>query len=159
MNIWFAIAVVAILVVAYSFRTRTQVVAAVATAPTFVLTYEKVYGTVGKIYHLNIRSDGHYQIVSSNNTDRSGDLARSGTLTRAQMRAVHRLLFGPVQPCPLTATGADSVVSRLVYRGAFAPRVVNLGVLAYDKMPPQLSYDIAALEQILGNWRQDVVLP
>src|ERR1700761_4458651 len=70
-----------------------------------LLTYEKIYGVVGRIYRLNVFDNGKYQVTSIGDASDKATLLRSGMLTCTQMAAVHRLLKRKITPCPLTPTG------------------------------------------------------
>src|SRR5208282_205495 len=76
------------------------------------VTYQKVYGPMGRIYSLNVYDDGTFEITNIGGG--SVKLIRSGRLTRPQWHVAHRIATRQLGACPLTPTGADSVTSRVV---------------------------------------------
>lgn len=113
--------------------------------PRSILRYQRVLGTGGKIYSVDIISDGRYEVSCLHG--RVKTMLKQGMLPRSHRDVVIRLLYKPPKPCMVDTVAADSTVSTLSY--PLSRQVVYLGTLDADKLQHASYHDVAAIDMML----------
>jgi hypothetical protein len=142
------IAIVLIIVSLYLWSWRKTQVHIRQCPPGVLFTYQKVVGSSGHIYDLDIRTDGVYAIYSIKG--KHVIKWREGVLDNDQYNAYRRLLYNPPKSCLYPDTVADSIITQIIYRHPSGPKVVYLGVLDQHALPHGVFNDVVTLDKLIN---------
>jgi hypothetical protein len=142
------VAIILLLVLFKLWTYRPNQVSIRVCPPEVLLTYQKVSGA-GRIYELDVRTDGKYSVFMIQGHKIMP--LKAGMLNLAQFEAYKRLLRTPPKSCLYAPTIADSIISRIIYRSNGKPVAQSyLGVLDSHALPPRVFDDVITLDSIIN---------
>jgi len=145
MNWQLTLALILILLVIFMMSTKHRGTITIQQMPAAsILRYQKTSGSSGKIYSIDIITNGNYEITCLHGKTRT--VLHSGRLSGKPLNAAARLIQRPPKPCIIEPTAADSMVSTISY--PLIRKVVYMGTLDSSKLAGGYE-DVLTLDEML----------